>query len=138
VFASAGDSLGQQPYRINLQAQYNWRLMDKWDAYVRGDYTYTPHYTISSFGQANYTPDASSINKTEVVNFRAGMTVNMIDVNVFVNNVFNSKDGTPGGGRTGCVASSGPSCTAFTQYSALYSINTFRPREIGLQGTYRF
>ena len=137
-FATAGQTLGLQPYRINLQGQYNWRLMDKYDAYVRADYTYTPHYTRVVFGQSSYSPDSSFTNKTELVNFRAGVTYNEIDLNVFVNNVMNSKDGTPTGGRTGCVAATGPACTNFTSYNPQFDINTFRPREVGLQGTSRF
>jgi len=139
VFARKGDTLGLQPYRINLQAQYNWRLMDKFDAYVRGDYTYTPQYKTAEFGQAGFTPDNAVELKTELVNLRAGLQLdNGLDFNLFVNNVFNSKDGTPGGGRSGCNAASGPSCTVFTNYNAHMTINTFRPREIGLQANYRF
>ena len=137
-FATAGQTLGLQPYRVNLSGQYNWRLMGQYEAYVRADYTYTPHYTRTVFGQSSFSPDSSFTNKTELVNFRTGITYNALDLNVFVNNVTNSKDGTPGGGRTGCAAATGAACTTFTSYSPQRDINTFRPREIGLQGTYKF
>jgi iron complex outermembrane receptor protein len=145
-FATAGTPLGLQPYRVNLQAQYNWSLMGKWDAYVRADYTYTPHYRTLRFGQANWNPDTSFVPKSEVVNFRAGVTVNSLDVNLFVNNVFNSVDalggsgsnGAYGGGRTGCAVATGASCSVFTSFTPAITYNTFRPREIGLQAVYRF
>ena len=139
-FAVAGQTLGLQPYRVNLQAQYNWKLMEKWDSYVRADYTYTPHYTRTVFGQSGYSPDTSEFRSTELVNFRAGITYNALDLNLFVNNVLNSRDqtGQPSGGRTGCVAASGGACTNFTSYTPVQDVITFRPREIGLQGTYKF
>ena len=114
--------------------------MEKWDSYVRADYTYTPHYTRTVFGQSGYSPDTSEFRSTELVNFRAGITYNALDLNLFVNNVLNSRDqtGQPSGGRTGCVAASGGACTNFTSYTPVQDVITFRPREIGLQGTYKF
>ena len=140
TFANAGSTLGQQPYRINLQAQYNWRLMDRYEAFVRGDYTYTPQYKAQEFGQTGYTPDTAVRSKTEVVNFRAGLALNKVDLSFFVNNVMNSTDpiGPVTGGRTGCAAATGTACTTFTNYTPLRNVSTFRPREIGLQANYRF
>jgi len=137
TFASAGSTLGQQPYRINLQAQYNWRLMDRYNAYVRADYTYTPQYNFQQFGQTGYSPDSAYRSKTELVNFRAGVDLSQFDVSLFVNNVMNSKDpiGQVTGGRTGCTTAS---CLTFTNYTPLNTFNTFRPREIGVQVNYRF
>jgi outer membrane receptor protein involved in Fe transport len=134
-FATAGQSLGQQPYRINLQAQYNFKLLGNYDAYVRGDYTYTPQYVRTIPGQSGYSPDSSTTENTEIVNVRAGMTYQKLDVNVFINNLFESQDGTIGGGRSGC---STPACTSFTQFNPTPSINTFKPREFGIQATYRY
>jgi outer membrane receptor protein involved in Fe transport len=140
VFAPAGATLGQQPYRVNLQAQYNFKLMDKYDAYVRGDYTYTPQYAASEFGQTGYSPDSAYRSKTEVVNLRAGIAYNQVDLSLFVNNLTNSRDplGAISGGRSGCSASTGDACTIFTQYTPLRNYTTFRPREIGVQANYRF
>jgi outer membrane receptor protein involved in Fe transport len=145
-FASNGQSLGLEPYRINLQAQYSWRLMGKFDAYVRADYTYTPHYTTLAFGQANWNPDTSFVPKSELVNFRAGVTYQAIDFSLFVNNVTNSKDALGGGGglgaynggRTGCAPATGSACSVFTSYTPNVTYYTFRPREVGVQAIYHF
>ena len=93
---------------------------------------------MSSFGVTGYTPDGSFRNPTTLVNARAGIIYKGFDVNIFVNNLFESRDGTPSGGRTGCSAASGAACTVFTNYNPLFSLSTFRPREIGLQGAYRY
>jgi len=143
LFATAGQPLPlTQPYRINLQAQYNWRLMGRWDAYVRGDYTYTPHYTSIPFfqGSTTYSPDTNFVPKTEILNVRAGVTVDNVDINVFVNNVTNSKDqiGPYNGGKTGCATSRTAACELFQNYTPVFSSNTFRPREVGVQANYRF
>ncbi len=140
TFASAGQTLGQQPYRINLQGQYNWRLMDKFDAYVRADYTYTPQFAFQQVGQSGYSPDSAYRSKTEIANIRAGVTVDQVNVDLFVNNLFNSQDplGQVSGGRTGCSAATGDACTVFTNYTPDRSFTSFRPREIGVQATYRF
>ncbi len=138
VFARAGESLGRQPWRVNLQAQYNWLAMGQYDAFVRADWTHTPSYDTAFFGQASYTPDNARELKTDLVNFRTGVTVANTDISLFVNNVFNSKDGTPAGGRTGCVAATGAACTDFSSYNPAFTMTTFRPREIGVQANYRF
>ena len=142
-FATAGQTLpNTQPYRINLQAQYSWRLMQRWDAYVRADYTYTPHYTSVPFsvGSTTYSPNTNFVPKTELLNVRAGITYDAVDINVFVNNLTNSRDqlGPYGGGKTGCNTSQTPACELFTNYTPVITTNTFRPREVGVQAAYRF
>ncbi len=134
-FATSGYTLGNQPYGLNLQAQYSFRLNGLWNAFVRGDYSYTPEYKVSQFGQSGWTPDGDTRNATKVVNLRAGVTFDKYDINAFVNNATNSDDGTPSGGRTGCTTQE---CTAFSSYNPVLNVNSFRPREIGVQGTYRF
>ena len=142
-FATAGQPLPlTQPYRVNLQAQYNWKLMGQWDAFVRADYTYTPHYTSIPFtpGSTTYSPDTNFVPKSEILNLRAGVTYDKFDFSLFVNNVTNSKDqlGPYGGGKTGCATSLTASCELFQNYTPVTTTNTFRPREVGLQANYRF
>ena len=140
VFAQKGTvvSGAVKPWNFAFNAQYSFNLADRYDAYIRGDLIYSPRYDVSSFGVTGYTPDGSFRNPTTLVNARAGIIYKGFDVNIFVNNLFESRDGTPSGGRTGCSAASGAACTVFTNYNPLFSLSTFRPREIGLQGAYRY
>ncbi|HTI67735.1 MAG TPA: TonB-dependent receptor [Caulobacteraceae bacterium] len=138
VFAAKGQLLGVRPWNISANAQYNFNVMGKYDAYIRSDATYVPKYDVAQFGLTGYSPDSSFRNKTFLVNARFGVVIDKMDVNLFVNNLLESRDGTPTGGRSGCSAASGPACTVFTNYNPLFTLNTFRPREIGLQAAYRF
>ncbi len=145
VFATAGQSLGLQPYRFNLQAQYGWRLMGQWSSYVRADYTYTPRYRTLVFGQTNWNPDSTFVPVSQLVNFRMGVTYKAVDLSFFVNNVFDSEDALGGangagtgayiGGRTGCT---NKTCNVFTSYSPNITFTSFRPREEGVQAIYHF
>ena len=138
VFAAKGQLLGVRPWNLSANVQYNWTMVAKYDAYIRADATYVPKYNVTQFGITGYSPDSSFRNATTLVNARMGVLVNGIDVNLFVNNLFESRDGTPTGGRSGCNAASGAACTVFTNYNPLFSLSTFRPREVGIQAAYRF
>ncbi|HKP79083.1 MAG TPA: hypothetical protein VJU34_08155, partial [Phenylobacterium sp.] len=60
------------------------------------------------------------------------------DVNVFVNNLFNSRKGDVAGGLTNCPANGGPACLSGF-YSPYYTVTPASPpREIGLQVAYRY
>ena len=140
VFAQKGTVIsgGVRPWNFSFNAQYSFNLASKYDAYIRSDLVYAPSYDVSAFGVTGYTPDSSFRNSTMLVNARAGVLFNGFDVNLYVNNVFESRDGTPVGGRSGCSAASGAACTVFTNYNPLFSLTTFRPREVGLQAAYRY
>jgi hypothetical protein len=94
--------------------------MSQYDAYVRADYTYTPHYTSIPFtpGSTTYSPDTNFVPKSEILNVRAGVTYGKFDFNLFVNNVTNST----------------PLLALFHENpaSTYYRAGTFRPRTVGV------
>ncbi len=124
VIVNKGDNLGSPDWQLNVGGQYNFTIMDKVHAYARTDYQYTGKYMrTAGFGAAGY--DAAIVNgqPTHFMTARAGVSMNEWDVNFYVNNLLNSTD---------------PLYEAHSSNSPLITASTFRPREIGLQATYRY
>jgi outer membrane receptor protein involved in Fe transport len=144
IFAAKGQKLPVRPWNIQFNARYEFDLNSKMRGYLRGDWTYVPGYRITEFGTVGYSPDNSVDtqvqfrNHTNLVNFKAGVLYKDIDLSLFVFNVFESRDGTPIGGRSGCAVASGAACTTFNTYNPLFSLTTFEPRRVGLEIAYRF
>ena len=69
------------------------------------------------------------------------MTLNRVDLSVFVNNVYNSQDrfGTPiSGSHSGCTTAA---CTAPGEYTSFFPVTrstTFQPRTWGVTASYRY
>jgi outer membrane receptor protein involved in Fe transport len=137
---SKGDTLPVPPWTLSVGFRYEFQVSSKWGAYIRGDYRYQSKYFRSpGFGVNAYAPDTRNADASDIVNARVGATMGGLDVNLYVNNLFDSKDLLgKGGGRTGCTASTGPACTGFSTYNPLLTGSTFRPRTIGLQAAYRY
>ncbi len=111
--------------------------------YIRGDYQFQ-----SSFEQgqgpttAVYLPDLTHVPPAEFMSARAGVTINKIDVSVFVDNLTGSTDllakSGPSGvtGRAQCIDL--PACTNYRKYIPLGNGFTYRPRTWGVSASYRF
>jgi outer membrane receptor protein involved in Fe transport len=104
-------------------AQYDFRVLDKYDAFLRGDYEYQSDYILTNVGQAGYDPITAVGPQTHMANARLGVTRDGYEVSLFVNNLFNSQELLNVGHGAG---------------SALVTANTFRPREEGIQFIYRY
>jgi outer membrane receptor protein involved in Fe transport len=134
-----GDVLPVPPWTVSVGGQYNFDLGGM-GAYVRADYRFTSKYLRGRGpGVGSYSPDTINAEATQVVNARAGVSLKGWDVNVFVNNLFNSTDlFTLTGGRGNCPIASGASCAGYSSYNPIFSGSTFRPREIGVQAAFRY
>ena len=135
-----GDKLPAPPWTVSLGLQYDFQVLGTNRAYVRGDYQFTSaYYNGLGPGVNAYAPDTRRLPKTEQVNLRAGVTFDRFDLNLFVNNVFDSRDPLGlAGGRSGCTPNTDAACGTFTTYNPFNSITTFRPRTIGAQLNYRY
>ena len=135
-----GQPIGAPTWSFNLGGRYDFQLTGVWAGYLRGDWTYVPAYntTTSAPGTPTYTPDTARNMTTSLVNARIGVTKGGLDVNLFVNNLFESRAGPVSANRTGCSTTGGAACTVFSNYTPLTTINTPRPREIGVQAAYRY
>jgi outer membrane receptor protein involved in Fe transport len=104
-------------------AQYDMRVFDTYNAYLRGDYEYQSTYVRTNVGQAGYDPVTAVGAQTHILNARLGMTLKTYEVSAFVNNLTNSQDLLT---------------VSHTAASALITAATFRPREVGVQFVYRY
>jgi outer membrane receptor protein involved in Fe transport len=135
----AGQKIPVPPHTFSVGGRYDIDVSPRVRAYIRGDFRFQAAYPVSPFPTVTYTPDAVN-QETQVANFRVGVEYSGFDVNLFVNNAFDRKGGTIGGGRGQCLpaaAGGTAACTTFNSYNPIYSIDTGYPREIGLQIAYR-
>jgi outer membrane receptor protein involved in Fe transport len=135
-----GDKLPVPPWAISVNARYDFSVLGKHTAYLRADWRYTSKY-FRGFGPGvnSFAPDTRQAASASIVNARAGMNFNRLDINLFVNNLFESRDALGfSGGRTSCTPNTDASCATFTSYNPFFAEQSFRPREIGLQVAYRY
>lgn len=137
IIVREGDELPVPPWTVSFGLQYDFRLADAFDAYVRGDYQFTsPYHRSLGAGVTGYTPDTYRAGSTEIVNARIGMAWDRFDLSLFANNLLNSQDRlSTGGGRSGCT---NYECTGFRLQNYLLTSTTFRPRSVGMTLTYRY
>jgi iron complex outermembrane receptor protein len=137
---NAGDELPVPPLTVSLGAIYRFSTWTR-ATYLRGDWQYTSAY-YGSYGPgvSSFTPDSRSLPAAQTFNMRAGMTFGRgIDANVFVNNLFDSRDAlAKAGGRSGCTPNTDPNCATFTTYTPFINVTTFRPRTVGVQVNYKY
>jgi outer membrane receptor protein involved in Fe transport len=137
-----GQRLTIPPLTANIGARYDLDLSPTTKMYLRADWFYARHYSDTGaqiFGASSYAPNAIFPN-TQRVNLRVGLEYAGLDINVFANNVFNSRKGIVTGGYGSCpsAASGGnPACTT-GQYQPYFSGSAAAyPRQVGLQVAYR-
>jgi len=140
LLVAKGNELPTPPWSIQVGAQYSTAIGDRANAYVRADYQYASGYKNGlGPGTNNYAPDTYRSPSTQFVTARAGVTMGRLDLSVFSNNLFNSKDlityTGPIAGRYGCAT---PACNTFANFSPLVRGVYYRPREIGLTAAYRY
>jgi outer membrane receptor protein involved in Fe transport len=125
---SSGDVLAAVPWKLNFSAEYSFLEFGDKVPYLRLDDQFsgaqsglTPAQDANN-GTAD--PTLPSLASTNNLSLRAGLRWNGFDLSMFANNVLNSLP----------VLVTGHDTTA----TALYYEHTWRPRTIGLTGTYRF
>jgi len=123
VVVSKGDELGSPKWQAAFSAQYNFNLLS-YDAYLRGDYQYSGKY-LRTPGPASFSYNAVSYRgaATNFVTVRAGLNLGRVDASLFINNL-TKEDARLNVGQS-------PPSLAVTG-------STYRPREYGLQLTYRY
>jgi outer membrane receptor protein involved in Fe transport len=137
VVAVGGQKFVMPPWSATISFRYDFQVADK-NAYVRVEDRYQAKYTRNYLGTTAYSPDTTKGAPRNIVNARVGVEFRGFDVNLFVNNVGNYKSGNRSGGRSGCSGTTGDFCTSYTNFNPIYSMESPRPREIGLQAAYRY
>jgi outer membrane receptor protein involved in Fe transport len=129
LLGQKGDKIGGAPFNMTVSGEYTVPLGGDRRAYGRADYTYASKSKNGLAGlndPAVFSYDAGSPPDpaTNMVNLRAGVRFTGYDISIFANNLLDSE---PALSRYHLLATS----PLFTEVS-------FRPRTIGLTGTYRF
>jgi outer membrane receptor protein involved in Fe transport len=123
VLARKGDNLGVPEWQVTLAAQYDFKLANT-DAYIRGDYTYTGKYDrTTGVGTTSYDAIIHDGDSTNQWNARAGITIDKVDVSVFILNLTNSQDFINKGHGVN---------------SPLVTATSLRPTTVGVQASYRY
>ncbi len=125
--ARKGDSLDVVPWTVTVGAQYDFPIGDN-DAFVRGDYEYSSrrHRATAAedpnteYYDAGLVPNPS----TNFVSLRTGITIDKLEVNLFVDNLFNSHPQLD--------------LAHQDQFTLLYTAETLRPRTTGFTLSYRY
>jgi len=139
LLARAGQKFPYPQWTVNVGVRYDHDITANARGYARVDWRFSSAYDQNFFGVPGYSPDTQKVPAIDRTNIRAGLEFGAVDVNVFVNNLFNQKDGAVAGGRGACstAASSGPACTAYSSFNPFITINGGMPRQVGVQIAYR-
>ena len=127
IVASKGDSLGVVPWTVTIGAQYDFSVQDN-DAFLRADWSYSSKRHRPNIYEdprdEYYDPALRPDPATNTVQLRAGLIMDKLEVNLFVDNLFNSQ----------------PTLDLQHEdvYTRLFEAETFRPRTGGITATYHF
>jgi outer membrane receptor protein involved in Fe transport len=137
--AAKGDPLPVPPVNLSVGLRYDFMLAGL-NAYARGDYQYSGSYKRTTGpGTASFAPDTREADAADIVNVRVGVTKGAWGADLFVNNLTNSRDFLgESGGRSQCAIATGAACTTYNNYNPLFTASTYRPREFGVQVSYRY
>jgi iron complex outermembrane receptor protein len=131
ILANDGDAVGTPfaapPWTLAFGLQYNFSLLER-RAFARVDYEHTAHNSdltptldplASSYDAALMNPPA-----TDFISLRTGIDIKGVNFSLFVDNLLNSHPGLD--------------LQHQDQYTLLFEQQTFRPRTVGLTGTFRY
>ena len=133
-------AFAQPKWTLSAGGRYDIELGPDMRLYARGDWRYTSRYEVAPFGTSNWNPDSNVFPAYGIVNARLGLERGALDINLFVNNLFESRKANISGGRSGCAlpnAGGTADCAVFTQYQPFRQTSPARPREIGVQIAFR-
>jgi outer membrane receptor protein involved in Fe transport len=144
---NAGDKFNVPPFSMSTGVQYDFRVGDRIDSYLRLDGTYqNGYFSGSTFGSSGFPANffLGNTPSRTLLNLRAGMRLQEnLEVNLFVQNLLD-KDGKirgSGDGR-GCTPPAGqaasPTCANYGTYTPFVEETYETPRRYGLQLNYTF
>jgi len=130
---SAGDRVAAPPWQISSSAELTYPVAEH-DAYARADWQYVSAYPddliyLNPANPASYNPALGVVGGYHLVNMRAGINIDQVDISIFAKNVFNAH---PELGRSRTVSAfsgTGPN---------LVQSFTLRPRTLGVTLTARY
>ncbi|WP_404335156.1 TonB-dependent receptor [Sphingomonas sp. MMS12-HWE2-04] len=133
VYVQAGDSFGPAAVSFNVSTNYEVPI-GAFRGYVNATYQHnSAGHSGTGPGTPGYLPDNYQIDANNYVTARLGIARAAWDLSIFADNLLNSKEVlATQNGRSGCDASTGAACTAYSTLTAPLLYTTFRPRTIGV------
>jgi hypothetical protein len=136
TFINKGDTMPVPSVSVDGGLRYDIPALEQFHAYVRGDYQYTnPYKRGFGIGTNNYNPSTYVASETRYAKLRLGATVHGLEIALFVDNVFDSRELLS---RVGGGACADRTCTRYKFYAPVFFDTTFRPRTAGLNLNYEF
>jgi len=138
VLVNAGDTFPVPVWTGNLGLNYKFEFAQR-PSYARVDWQYQGHY-LRTYGPGvnSFAPDVQSASAVTTINARVGLQLGQADLNLYARNLLDSRTLlSEAGGRGGCAVATGAACTTYTSYG-VFTGTSQRPREIGVQATYKF
>jgi outer membrane receptor protein involved in Fe transport len=133
---TSGDHLQASPWNLDLTGEYVWTATDL-KPYLRLDYQYaTPQRSLIPYTDPANNPNADAtlpgLPEIRVLNVRAGVRLNGVDVSLFANNALNY--------HTPIFVSRDFNAPAYglPNLDTNYFGRGYAPRTVGVTGTYRF
>jgi outer membrane receptor protein involved in Fe transport len=144
--SNAGDPIGVPPWQISGDAEYDFTVMGKWNAYVRADDQWQGAYTNGpSYGVSQYNPYTRYVGAQNILNARLGVRLEQWELNTFALNLLDSRQkvGNAGNGIGACnsptsTVPGGPGCTTYATWTPFVGQVYQRPRVVGIQANYKF
>jgi outer membrane receptor protein involved in Fe transport len=139
LLAAKDQKFALAPWTVNVGLRYDHALGANLRGYIRGDWRWAEAFDQNFFGLPGYSPDTARVPSIDRTNVRAGVEFGDVDLNVFVNNLFNQRSGSVAGGRGACTTSPADNgaCLAYSSYNPFVTQNMGMPRAIGVQIAYR-
>jgi outer membrane receptor protein involved in Fe transport len=133
---TSGDHLQASPWNVDLTGEYVWAANDV-KPYLRLDYQYaTPQKSLIPYTDPANNPNADAtlpgLPEIRVLNLRAGVRLNGVDISLFANNALNY--------HTPIFVSRDFNAPAYglPNLDTNYFGRGYAPRTVGVTGTYRF
>lgn len=123
TIVAKGDRIGGSPWTVALSGTYRRKVLGDHDGYVRLDYDFKGRGPRANPVVSSFDPAIPPHPITKLLNLRAGVKVEAVDVSVFANNLLNSHP---------------QDLTHDALGSPLFYASTLRPRTIGITATYRY
>ena len=133
VVAREGQEFAQPPRTLDLGARFDFSIGST-PAYARIDYLWQDGYATVARNSGAYSPDSSDVPAQKSINLRFGFERGGFDVNLFVLNATDEKEGQRFGGRSQCTNAD---CSTYNSYTYGATVAAPLPRQIGLQLAYR-
>jgi iron complex outermembrane receptor protein len=129
-----GQLFPQPQWTVDVGARYDLRFTERTRGYIRADYRWASSFQFVPPGNPSYSPDSSDVPQSRNLDLRLGLEREDYEINLFVANATDNREGPTTGGRSGCFNTA---CSTYNAYAVFRTTNWGMPRQFGVQLVYR-